>query len=176
MIGRLVQAADFKRLLSVPPVFKSAHFAVHHLVEAPQRPSFVRKSAVESKLSTAHEPVCPQAVDESSGNPHAGSPDEGFPRWLGCVVPKRHARRAVTRNLIKRQVYAAAQRVQARLPGGMWLVRLRQPFVATAFPSAASQPLREAVRTELDRLMQKAQAAGAAAPSAAPAFLSGGRS
>ena len=97
MIGRLVQAADFKRLLSVPPVFKSAHFAVHHLVEAPERPSFARKTAGEEKLSTGHEPVCPQPVDESSGNPHAGSPDEGFPRWLGCVVPKRHARRAVPR-------------------------------------------------------------------------------
>jgi ribonuclease P protein component len=168
MIGRLVQAADFKRLLSVPPVFKSAHFAVHHLVEAPQRPSFARKSAVEQKLSTGHEPVCPQPVDEPSGNPHAGSPDQGFPRWLGCVVPKRHARRAVTRNLIKRQVYAAAQRAHAGLPGGMWLVRLRQPFAVTAFPSAASQPLREAVRTELDRLMHKAQAAGPAVRPASP--------
>ncbi|MEI8264857.1 MAG: ribonuclease P protein component [Betaproteobacteria bacterium] len=156
MIGRLVQAADFKRLLSMPPVFKSAHFAVHHLVEAPERPALARKTAGEAKLSTGHEPVCPQPVDESRGNPQQGSPDEGFPRWLGCVVPKRHARRAVTRNLVKRQIYAAAERVQTGLPGGMWLVRLRQPFAVTTFPSAASQALREAVRDELDRLLQKA--------------------
>jgi ribonuclease P protein component len=156
MIGRLVQAADFKRLLSVPPVFKSAHFAVHHLVEAPERPSFARKTGGEAKLSTGHEPVCPQPVDESQGNPHGESPDPGFPRWLGCVVPKRHARRAVTRNLVKRQIYAAAERVQAGLPGGLWLVRLRQPFALTTFPSAASQALREAARGELDRLFQKA--------------------
>ena len=75
---------------------------------------------------------------------------------MGCVVPKRHARRAVTRNLVKRQIYAAAERVHAGLPGGMWLVRLRQPFAVTAFPSAASQALREAARGELDRLFQKA--------------------
>lgn len=156
MIGRLVQAADFKRLLSVPPLFKSAHFAVHHLVEAPERPAFARKTGSEAKLSTGHELVCPQPVDESQGNPHGGSPDPGFPRWLGCVVPKRHARRAVTRNLVKRQIYAAAGRVDSSLPGGMWLVRLRQPFAVTAFPSAASHALREAARGELDRLFQKA--------------------
>ena len=75
---------------------------------------------------------------------------------MGCVVPKRHARRAVTRNLVKRQIYAAAERVQAGLPGGLWLVRLRQPFALTTFPSAASQALREAARGELDRLFQKA--------------------
>lgn len=156
MIGRLVQAADFKRLLSVPPVFKSAHFALHHLVEAPERPAVARKVAGDARLSTGHEPVCPQPVDESQGKPHGGSPDEGFPRWLGCVVPKRHARRAVTRNLVKRQIYAAAERVHTGLPGGMWLVRLRQPFAPATFPSAASQALREAARGELDRLFQKA--------------------
>ena len=168
MIGRLVQAADFKRLLSVPPVFKSAHFAVHHLVEVPKRPAFARKVADGAKLSTAHEPVCPQPVDESRGNPQEGSPQEGFPRWLGCVVPKRHARRAVTRNLLKRQIYAAAGRAHAGLPGGMWLVRLRQPFAVSTFPSAASQALRETVRGELDRLFQKASHRTDAVVRAAP--------
>ncbi|MEI6029280.1 MAG: ribonuclease P protein component [Betaproteobacteria bacterium] len=156
MIGRVVQAVDFKRLLSVPPAFKSTHFAIHHLVEAPARPAYTRKAAAEPELSTGHELVCPQPVDEYQGNPHQGSPEQGFPRWMGCVVPKRHARRAVTRNLIKRQIRASALRIQAGLPGGMWLVRLRQPFAVSAFPSAASPALRAAVRSELDRLMQKA--------------------
>ncbi len=156
MIGRVVQAADFKRLLSVPPAFKSTHFAIHHLVGAPARPAYTRKVAPEPDLSTSHELVCPQGVDESQENPHQGSLEPGFPKWLGCVVPKRHARRAVTRNLIKRQIRAAAQRMQAGLPGGMWLVRLRQPFAVSAFPSAASAALRAAVKNELDRLLQKA--------------------
>lgn len=168
MIGRLVQTADFKRLLSVPPAFKSAHFAVHYLVEVPERLSFARKTGGKAKLSTAHEPVCPQPVDESQGNPQEGSPEEGYPRWLGCVVPKRHARRAVTRNLLKRQIYAAAECAHAGLPGGMWLVRLRQPFAVTTFPSAASQALREAVRGELDRLFQKASHRTEAVARAAP--------
>jgi ribonuclease P protein component len=158
MIGRLVQTADFKRLLSVPPAFKSAHFALHHLRQAPERPRYGGKAEGENELSTAHEPGFPQLVDESQENPAQGFPDAGFPRWLGCVVPKRHARRAVTRSLIKRQVRAAAQRVQAGLPQGLWLVRLRQPFAVTTFPSAASSALRQAMRTELDRLFQKAAA------------------
>jgi ribonuclease P protein component len=77
-------------------------------------------------------------------------------RWVGCVVPKRQARRAVTRNLIKRQIRASAQHVHSQLARGMWLVRLRQPFSVTTYPSAASQALRQAVRSELDRLFQKA--------------------
>ena len=156
MIGSLVQAADFKRLLAVPPALRSVHFVIHHLVEAPSRPSHATKSARTVDLSTGHEPFFPQSVDESQGKPHQGSPDPNLPSWLGCVVPKRHARRAVTRNLIKRQVRAAAQRVEDCLPGGMWLVRLRQPFAVSEFPSAASTPLRQAVRNELDRLFQKA--------------------
>jgi ribonuclease P protein component len=112
MIGRLIQAADFKRLLAVPPAFRSAHFVIHHLVEAPVRPAYVRKNSGLPELSTAHQDICPQAVEDFGEIPHQESPDKGFPRWLGCVVPKRHARRAVTRNLIKRQVYAAAGRVE----------------------------------------------------------------
>ena len=156
MIGSLVQAADFKRLLSVPPAFKSAHFVIHHLVEAPERPSFVRRAAGHEELSTGHEPNCPQPVEDSQGKPHQGSPEGPSARWMGCVVPKRHARRAVTRNLIKRQVRAAARRVEEGLPRGMWLVRLRQPFAVSDYPSASSSALRHAVRAELDRLFLKA--------------------
>jgi ribonuclease P protein component len=155
-LGRLVQTADFKRLLSVPPAFRTAHFALHHLGQASERPSYARKATGKPELSTDHELGFPQPVDESQENPDRGSPGQGFPRWVGCVVPKRHARRAVTRNLIKRQIQVSAQRVHMGLPEGMWLVRLRQPFPVTTFPSAASQALRQAVRAELDRLFQKA--------------------
>lgn len=156
MIGSLVQAADFKRLLSVPPAFKSAHFVIHHLVEAPQRTFHPRNLRADQDLSTSHEPICPQPVDDDQGKPQQGSPGACLAVWMGCVVPKRHARRAVTRNLIKRQVRAAAQRVASGLPHGMYLVRLRQPFAVSDFPSAASDPLRQAVRGELDRLFLKA--------------------
>jgi ribonuclease P protein component len=73
-------------------------------------------------------------------------------QWLGAVVPKRHARRAVTRSLIKRQIYAAAERHRAELPSGLWVVRLRAPFDRQHFPSAASTALKLGTRSELDAL------------------------
>ena len=89
--------------------------------------------------------------------------------WLGAVVPKRHARRAVTRSLVKRQVRAAAERVAAGGPpgaagadgraglcAGLWVVRLRAPYPRDEYPSAASDALRAVVRAELDRLFENA--------------------
>ena len=79
-------------------------------------------------------------------------------RWLGTVVPKRHARRAVTRNLLKRQMRAVVQREAEsdRLPPGLWVVRLKAPFDKQQFPSAASAPLRALARDELSALLQRA--------------------
>jgi G3E family GTPase len=37
--------------------------------------------------------------------------------WFACVVPKRHARRSVTRNLIKRQIRATSVHVVAEAEG-----------------------------------------------------------
>jgi ribonuclease P protein component len=72
------------------------------------------------------------------------------------VVPKRHARRAVTRNLLKRQVKGAFARHAEALPKGLWLVRLRQPFPVSEFVSAKSAALGLAARQELDRLLTRA--------------------
>jgi ribonuclease P protein component len=90
--------------------------------------------------------------------------------WLGVIVPKRHARRAVTRSLLKRQMRSALARHAATLPTGLWLMRLRQPFAPRDFPSAASAALASTVRAELDRLLQRAATAtGRRGPAAAPA-------
>lgn len=75
--------------------------------------------------------------------------------WIGVITPKRRARRAVTRNLVRRQVYGAGQ---AGWPPGAWLVRLRSEFDRRQFPSAASPALRQAVRQELDQLRAQALA------------------
>ena len=74
-------------------------------------------------------------------------------QWLGCLVPKRHARRSVTRSLIKRQIRASFGRHAAGLPPGLWLVRLRAGFSAEAYRSAASGALAGAARDELDALL-----------------------
>jgi ribonuclease P protein component len=72
--------------------------------------------------------------------------------WLGLVVPKRHAKRAVTRSLIKRQMRAQADAHRERLPPGQWVLRLRAPFDPRRFSSAASSLLRETAREELARV------------------------
>jgi len=86
-------------------------------------------------------------VDDSSKG--SSEPER---RWLGAVVPKRHARRAVTRSLLKRQIYAAAERHRVGLGEGVWIVRLRAPFDRAQFTSAASAALRASARTELESL------------------------
>jgi ribonuclease P protein component len=68
---------------------------------------------------------------------------------VGVVVPKRWARRAVTRNTIRRQVYAVSQIQASSLPLGHYVVRLRSEFSRQDFPSARSAALKQLVRSEL---------------------------
>lgn len=80
---------------------------------------------------------------------------------LGVVVPKRHARRSVTRSLLKRQIRATLARRAAACPqawpAGIWVVRLRAPFDPARFPSASSAALRRTARTELDAVFDSVQ-------------------
>jgi ribonuclease P protein component len=147
MIGRLVQAADFQRLLAAPQRQRSAHFAVHYVRGEPLPRRQPASQTFHTELSTDCEPSCPDPVDESPAG-----------HWLGCVVPKRLARRSVTRNVLKRQIRAAMSRHESQLPKGLWLVRLRNPFAPAQFPSADSPALRSAAHDELDRLLQRAAA------------------
>ena len=87
--------------------------------------------------------------------------------WLGLVVPKRHARRSVTRSLFKRQIRAAVGRHASQLAAGLWVVRLRAPFEKALYPSAASTALQRAARAELDRLFSGARPSGATPSGAA---------
>lgn len=84
-------------------------------------------------------------------------------------MPKRLARRAVTRNLLRRQIRAALQRHAPSLPGGLWVVRLRSGFARSEYVSAASTVLRVAARTELDAALGAAGRRTPAARLAAPA-------
>jgi ribonuclease P protein component len=142
-VRKLVRSADFERVLGAPSRARSTHFAVHHLASAPSRPR-------PSKLSTDHAPVAGKPVDNSLAE--AGS------LWLGTVVPKRLARRAVTRNLVKRQMRAAVLRHASQLPRGLWVLRLRSAFGTDRFPSAASTALQSALREELESVLQRAAA------------------
>ncbi len=113
----------------------------------------------KAELSTGDAPSCPPPVDGSPGQPAEGLPDavpEGC--WLGLVVPKRHAKRSVTRSLLKRQMRTVMAAQAATLPPGLWVLRLKAPFDRKVFVSPASDPLREAAGAELVQLLQRAAA------------------
>ena len=75
--------------------------------------------------------------------------------WIGAVVPKRWAKRAVTRNGIKRQIYSVSSAFEERLPAAALVVRLRMDFARKEFPSAWSDALKGAVRGELVQLFER---------------------
>jgi ribonuclease P protein component len=146
-VSQLVHKADFERVLQAPTRSRSTHFSIHHVSGRPTATFWRAKPKDFLELSTDPAPVCLPPVDDSP---------RGY--WLGSVIPKRHARRSVTRNLLKRQVRSAMARHAARLPPGLWLVRLRAPFGKGLFPSAASTALRNAARAELEQLFARAAA------------------
>lgn len=154
MIARLVRSADFERVLRVRTRFNSGHFALHHLADAPGRaqgtaPENDDLGPAARELSTGAASGRIEAVDDSAIR-------LGSRLWLGAVVPKRHARRSVTRTLLKRQIRAVATRFVGALPSGVWVVRLRAPFDRKLFPSAASDHLRMSARVELEGLFDGA--------------------
>jgi len=79
--------------------------------------------------------------------------------WLGAMVPKRWAKRSVTRHAIKRQIYDV---LDARLEPdehAAYLVRLRSGFSRQQFLSSTSELLKQAVRFELNSLMDRVKPA-----------------
>jgi ribonuclease P protein component len=140
---RSLQSADFAVVLGAPVLAKTPHFVLHHLATSPASHTRAGRSPVVEEISTALAPFLNHSVDNTSASALW---------WLGLVVPKRHARRAVTRSLLKRQMRAQAERYCGRLPAGQWLIRLRAPFDARQYPSAASARLRAAARSELAKV------------------------
>jgi ribonuclease P protein component len=149
LVDRIVHKADFERVLATRSRSRSTHFSLHHLVGAPVPRVWQPKVPIHTGLSTGPAPSCPQLVDDLALPVSGGL-------WFGCVVPKRHARRAVTRSLLKRQVRSVFERLASSLPDGLWLVRLRAPFVRQDFISARSTLLATAARIELEGLLTRA--------------------
>ena len=185
LLGRIVRPADYVRVLATPLRLRSPHFAVHHLVGRPlPLKRIVGRSALAAEASaaaaatesTGHAPVTAKLSTElstdGSGTAATGvddpqdpgpralvetpTPTSGPDRWLGLVVPKRHAKRAVTRTLVKRQIRHVAAACAVQLEAGLWVVRQRSPFDPKQFPSAASDALKEAARAELRALFERA--------------------
>jgi ribonuclease P protein component len=68
---------------------------------------------------------------------------------VGVICPKRWAKRAVTRNTIKRQIYAVTHDLAPQLPLACLVLRLAAGFSREEFPSATSPALKRVVRAEL---------------------------
>lgn len=75
--------------------------------------------------------------------------------WVGAMVPKRWAKRAVTRNAIKRQIYNVSTCFESALPVAAHVVRLRAGFDKAIFVSATSDAFKAAVREELHLLFTR---------------------
>ena len=120
---------------------RTAHFALHRLV-----------LSAPTSSSTAADPSGPGALPSKA--PQALFVVPGT--WLGAMAPKRWARRAVTRNAIKRQIYAVADLHASTLPAHAFVVRLRSTFDRKQFISPSSDVLKQAVRAELMQLFARA--------------------
>jgi ribonuclease P protein component len=148
-VGHILRSADFQSVLATVPHARSAHFSVHHVAARPSVAKKPVKKAVVQELSTGGAHSCPPLVDDSPQLALIGC-------WLGLVVPKRHAKRSVTRNLLKRQMRQAMASRAGSLPAGLWVLRLKAPFDRKLFTSPASDPLRQTAHDELQLLLQRA--------------------
>jgi ribonuclease P protein component len=124
---RLQTRAQFQAVLAGSTVARTPHFALHRCaLEGSGRPG-------DKTAQLFEQPAV----------------------WLGAMVPKRWAKRAVTRNAIKRQIYNVSSSFEAAMPQAAHVVRLRAGFDRNAFPSATSDALKAAVRAELQQLFER---------------------
>lgn len=148
---RLKTRPQFQAAMAGGTVSRTAHFALHRLVLGADGTASSGGAVVASGDSRAA--AAASAPDDSGPgvSPQAlfGVSDAV---WLGAMVPKRWARRAVTRNTIKRQIYTVGATFEARLPQAAHVVRLRSTFDRKQFISATSDQLKQAVRAELLQL------------------------
>lgn len=157
-----LKSSDFQRALGTRPVARTAHFFLYALPRLPEQGPAVPRRAEKGPSDPTS---APQAVELSTGEPagaDVGVDDLGVIglRRFGLVLPKKQARRSVTRSLIRHQAREAVRRHAPALASqerfgpalDAWVLRLRAPFDRQLFPSAASPALSAAVRLELDEL------------------------
>ena len=132
-VDHLLHRADFQAVMAAEVVSRTAHFVLHR--------------RLAQTLSTRSESAEPRSATLQTIT--------GISR-VGAVLPKRLARRAVTRNTLKRQIYTVMRDYESRLPQADHVVRLRAPFDREQFTSANSPQLKRAARLELEQLLTRA--------------------
>ncbi len=162
---RLKSRAQFQAVLAGSTVARTPHFALHQL-GLPVVVAQPRQAAASAVVVALPELAVAEPHPPKRAAPEL-FPTQGM--WLGAMVPKRWARRAVTRNTIKRQVYAVADGFEPTLPQAAYVLRLRAAFDKKQFVSATSELLKQAVRSELQLLLTRASAPKAAGGGTVPA-------
>nr|WP_249661408.1 ribonuclease P protein component [Variovorax sp. PCZ-1] len=150
MLPRLKTAEQFAAVLDASKhkaaqpagMWRSAHFALHM-----------------APLSAAETAVKPESKTASPGR----RPSASATPIIGVICPKRWAKRAVTRNTIKRQIYAVFSELEPQLPAACLVLRLASGFSREQFPSATSSALKATLRAELLALLGKLPAQQGAA-------------
>jgi ribonuclease P protein component len=163
-LQRLKTWAQFQAVLAGATIAKSEHFALHRNTIDAKSPE---KAGADTELG-----YCLPCTDPKNqlreGLPRRAETRETLHRpagvrllfptqdlWLGAMVPKRWAKRSATRNAIKRQIYAVSANFSPKHKEAAFVVRLRRDFSRQAFPSASSDFLKQAVRKELQALLQE---------------------
>ncbi len=142
---RITSKAQFAAVMAGQTVSRTQHFALH------------RVALIHYAEDAA--PVVPTVVSAAAKSDFASKKAlfAVADSWLGVIVPKRWAKRAVTRNTIKRQIYAVSTGDSCQLPPAAHVVRLRAGFDRAEFISATSDKLKAAVRAELQHLFSGAK-------------------
>lgn len=128
-ITTLKTSVQFDRVLGQPCQVRSHFFVLHFCLN----------------LSTDDEPKGCSSVDKCYFE-HSR---------LGLVIPKRWAKSAVTRSLIKRQCRELFRDFSTVLPSGDWVIRQKRPFSRDIWHSCSSSLLKTTVRKELLNLFEK---------------------
>ena len=140
-VQRLKTRPQFQAALAGKLGVRTAHFALHSCELAQIYPPKTTRPE-------------PDGISSQDSMPTAIAPDG----VLGAMVPKRWAKRSVTRNAIKRQIYSVSAQFASQLRPYGHVVRLRAAFDRQEFISASSELLKAAVRAELLELFTRASA------------------
>jgi ribonuclease P protein component len=119
-VQRIKTRAQFEAAMAGATLSRTAHFVLH-------------RAALDTAAPRTKESPALFVVQEP---------------YVGVVIPKRWAKRAVTRNGIRRQIYNVTATLS--LPNAAHVVRLRSAFAG--FTSAWSDGLKAQVRAELQQL------------------------
>jgi ribonuclease P protein component len=126
-VERLKQWSEFQAVMSAGSVARTPHFVLHQW----QHPA-------KASTGSGFEKTPALFVDGVL--------------MMGALTPKRWAKRAVTRNLIRRQIHAVSYEFEKNLKSTAYVVRLRASFDTQRFVSASSEALKQTVREELKQL------------------------